>query len=801
MRYALRSMRKSPGFASVAVLTLALGIGANTAIFSVVSALLLRPLPVHKPESLLVLSNSNARRGMTGVPFSLSTFETVRDQNQSFSGVSAYCNESFTLTGTDHPELLVSARVAPNYFDVLGVPPALGRGFLAEEGQPGAKPVVVISTGLWQRRFGGNRSILGTSINLSQHPYTIVGVMPAGFAFPYAGVDVWVSKLTEYSGFHPEQLRTGAGFLYPIARLKPGVSSRQAETELALLDQRIHEDRPGNPSTDPDAHVDAVQIQESLVSGIRPTLLVLSAAVGVVLLIACANVASLMMARATGRAREIALRAALGASRGIIVRHLLAESLVLAIAGAALGIALAQSGVAWLSRSTGPNLAGADTVRLDLPVLAFAVAISLATGLAFGLAPALQASRPDLNGVLRDSGWGTTGGARRHRARAILVASQIALSIVLLIGAGLLIESFRRLQTVDAGFRPQHAMKITLNLPPTKYPDDMRRSEFLHQAIDRIQALPGVESASASLGLPLAATVMAPVLGDSQPVVPAGQRPLATWNAVTPGYFRSLGTSLLAGRDFTWADDAKAPKVAIISQKMASNLFGADNPIGRHFIYSLRNVTVEVIGVAADVKSRGLAADSGMTLYTSYAQYSWARVNLAVRVSGDPVSVMKSAPSQIYALDSDQPVVGVQTLEDYLASTLAQRRQTMELIAGFAAIALLLAIIGLYGVMAYSVSQRTMEIGIRRAIGAQTSDVLLMVLRQGLVLSLAGIVLGVGVAFGLTRLISGMLFNVKAADPWTFAGISGLFLVVSLVASCVPAWTATRVDPLKALRR
>jgi putative ABC transport system permease protein len=381
------------------------------------------------------------------------------------------------------------------------------------------------------------------------------------------------------------------------------------------------------------------------------------------------------------------------------------------------------------------------------------------------------------------------------------VASQIALSIVLLIGAGLLIESFRRLQTVDAGFRPRHAMKMTLNLPPTKYPDDVRRTEFLHQAIDRIQSLPGVESASASLGLPLAAPVLAPVLGDSQPVVPAGQRPLATWNAITPGYFRSIGTSLLAGRDFTWADDAKAPKVAIISQKMAFNLFGADNPIGRHFNYSLRNVTVEVIGVAADVKSRGLAADSGMTLYTSYAQYSWARVNLAVRVSGEAVSVMKTAPAQIYALDSDLPVVAAQTLEDYLESTLSQRRQTMELITGFAAIALLLAIVGLYGVMAYSVSQRTMEIGIRRAIGAQTSDVLLMVLRQGLTLSLAGIALGIAAAFGLTRLISGMLFNVKAADPWTFAGISGLFLVVSLVASCVPAWTATRVDPLKALRR
>jgi putative ABC transport system permease protein len=794
-------MRKSPGFAAVAILTLALGIGANTAIFSVVSALLLRPLPLQDPAHLLVLSNSNPRRGLSGIPFSLSTFETIRDTNQSFSGVTAYANETFTLTGTAEPEQLVAARVAPNYFEVLGVLPKMGRGFFEAEGHPGGNAVVVISDGLWRRRFGADAGVLGRSINLSLHAYTVVGVMPAGFSFPYAGVDCWVSKVIEYSGFHPEQIQHGGGFLYATARLKPGVSAQQAESELALIDQRIHEDRPGNPSSDPDAHVDAVPIQESLVSGIRPTLLVLSAAVGLVLLIACANVASLMMARATGRAKEIALRAALGASRGNIIRQLLAESLVLAVAGATFGVLLAQVGVAWLSQSRNVNLPASDTVRLDLPVLAFALAISLATGIIFGLAPALQSSRPDLNGVLRDSGWGTTGGARRHRARAVLVTAQIALSIVLLIGAGLLIESFRRLQTVDAGFQPHHAMTMTLNLPPTKYPDDIRRTNFLHQVLDRLQALPTVESASASLALPLAAAILSPVLGEGQPAVPIGQRPLATWNAITPGYFKSLGTALVAGRDINWADDAMAPRVVIISQAMATHLFGKENPIGRHLTYSMRDVTTEVVGIAADVKSRGLAADSGMTMYTSYAQYSWPRVNVALRTSGDPALLARSARAQVYALDPDQPVVGLQTLDDYLDSTLAQRRQTMVLIAGFAAVALVLAVIGLYGVMAYSVSQRTMEIGIRRAIGAQTGDILRMVLRQGLLLSLSGIVIGTGAAFGLTRLITRMLFQVKPADPWTFAAISLLFLTVSLAASFIPAWSATRVDPLRALRR
>jgi predicted permease len=659
---------------------------------------------------------------------------------------------------------------------------------------------VLISYGLWQRRFGSDPDILGKPITLAQEAYTIIGVMPAEYSFPFAGIDVWATKLMNYSGVSAEQIRNGAGYLTSIARLKPGVTVSQADAEVAVLNKQYRQEHPGNPDADPHGRLDVEPLQENLVTGIRSTLWILTGAVGFVLLIACANVASLMLARATGRAREIVIRAALGANRSTLVRQLLVESLLLSGVGATLGVMLASWGVALLVPAAGGNLPGFQPIRVDLRVLAFTLSVSILSGILFGLVPALQVSRPNLNGVLRDSGWGTTSGASRHRTRSLLVAGQMALSIVLLIGAGLLIESFRQLQNVKPGFDPTHALTMRFSMPPAKYPDDARRAQFVREVVDHMETLPGVSSVSASLGMPLVQNVMAPYLADGQPAVPMGQRPLATWNAISPEYFKTLGIPLIHGRDFTWADDEKAPRRVIVSQSLARRWWPNDDAVGKHIIYARRQVDAEIVGVAGDVKSRGLDSEPGMVFYTPYPQFAWANMSISLRTAGDPLELSRSARAQISALDRDLPVVNIQSVEDVVGNTLSQRRQTMYLIAGFALIALLLAVVGLYGVMAYSVVQRTTEIGIRQAIGAQRSDILRMVLSQGVRLSLAGIAAGTVVAVLATRLISGMLFHVSATDPVTFAAIAILFLIVALAASCIPAFRATRVDPLEALR-
>ena len=800
--YAFRMMRKSPGFTAVAVLTLALGIGANTAIFSAVNALLLRPLPLLHPDGLVAMSASDPQRGIPrGGGFSLASYETLRDRGRSFAGIAAWCGDSFTLTGAGDPEQLAAARVSPNFFEVLDAPPFLGRGFRSAEGEAGGRPVAVISAGLWQSRFASDPAILGKTLSLNQEVYTVIGVMPPGFPFPFTGADVWVTRLMKYPVFQPEQIRSGAGYLTAIARLKPGVPIERAEAETEVLNRQYRREHPSAPDADPNRRLAIEPLHETLTAGIRQTLWVLAAAVGLVLLIACANVASLMLARATGRAKEIALRTALGASRGAIIRQLLAESVLLSVAGAVMGGFMAWWGVDALVRAdTAGNLPGFQPIRIDLTALAFTLAVSLLTAIAFGLAPALQVSRPDLNAVLRDGGWGTTGGARRHRARSLLVAGQAALSVVLLIGAGLLVESFRQLQSVSPGFDPSHGLTMSVAMSPAKYPDAGRRTRFLHDVLDRLGRTPGVKSASASLGLPLVTRVMSPVLAEGQSVVPPAQRPLAQWNSVTPEYFQTLGIPLLRGRDFTWADDEESPLVLIVSESLARRFWPNQNPLGKHVTFTRLQTPFEIVGVAADVKTRGLAAGSDMVIYSVYPQWTWPAMAVTIRTAGNPAPFANAARAQVFAVDRDQPVTGVQTLEDLVANSLSQQRQTMYLIAGFALLALVLAAVGLYGVMAYSVAQRTAEFGIRQAIGAQPADILRMVLGQGLRLGALGVAVGVGAAAALTRLISGMLFHTSATDPLTFAGIAVLFLAVVLAASGIPAWRATRADPLDALR-
>ena len=767
-----------------------------------VNALVLQPLPVRDPSRIIAVTASSASRNVRSYSVSLGSYEGVRDGSKLLNPTAAWSGDTLALTGGEVTEQLRVARVSPNYFDVMGTLPLIGRGFTAAEGGAGGAPVALISHQLWQKRFAGDRGILGQTITLDQEPYSVIGVLPQDYPFPFPGVDVWVTRLMLYGGLQPEQITQGAGFLQIVGRLAPGATIEQAGNEVQAIHERYKQEHPRAPDGTSDSRLGLGVLQQSLTAGIRPTLMILTGAVGLVLMIACANVAGLFMARATARGKEIALRAAMGASRWQLMGQLLTESLVLALAGAALGVLLAHWGVEWLVKAdAGNNLPGYQPIGLDLVALGFTAAISVASGAAFGLIPALQASRPDLNGILRDSGWGTTGGSRRHRLRGALVMGQIGLSVVLLICAGLLIESFRQVQNLRLGFDPLHALTARITLPPGKYPDAFRRVAFVHDLMRRLETEPGVSAVTASQSVPMIGFVLSPLLAEGQPMVPMGQRPLAQWNGAVPGYFRTLGVPILMGRDFSWADDAAAPKVVIINESLARRFWPGENPLGKHITFTRLQVPFEVIGVVGDTRSGNLEAAPPMAMYSSYPQWTWGRVSVTLRTAGSPASLAKRLVAQVSALDRDLAVTNILPMEEVVASAMLQRKETMYLIAGFAALALVLAVIGLYGVMAYSVAQRTAEIGIRQAIGAGRGDILRMVLGQGLRLSLSGIALGAAAAAALTRLLSRLLYQVSATDPATFAMIAAIFLLVALAASYIPAWRATRIDPLEALRR
>lgn len=800
LRFALRMLAKSPGFTAVAVLTLALGIGANTAIFTIAYALLLRPLPFADPSRLVFVMVADANNRSELSAMSYLRFTTLREQGRSFSGIAVVTNENFNFSGHGDAEQIPSARTTWNFFNVLGVRPLLGRTFTASEDQPGGKPVALISYSFWMTHFDGARDIAGKNIILDSRDYTVIGVLPPDFAFSYLGdkVDIWAPRVYDLNLITVQQVQRGAAFLSAVARLRPGVSRSQAQAEMDVLNRQYLQANPGRPDSDPRMVVDITSLQRQLVRDIRPALLLLLGAVGLVLLIACANVASLLLSRALGRTKEIAVRAALGASRGVLLRQLIIESLLLACAGGMGGILLSEWGthvLSALAASTLPRLAG---LHMDARVLAFTLAISLGSGLFFGLFPALQLSKPDLNTVLRAQGRGSTGGRRRNYARNILVVSQVALSMVLLVGSGLLVRSFIRLQTATPGFDPKNVLSMRISLPPTKYATSAQMVAFYNEALRRVRTLPGVESVAISSALPVHTTRRSPALPEGQPELPLGQRPILNIQTISPDYTNVLRVPLVRGRTFTEHDDAAAPQVVMVNQALVRHYWPHENPIGKHILgFGKPQV---VVGVLGDIKNGSLAQDTIPEVFLPFPQMPWAALNLTVRTTQDPHRIISAVRGQISAIDKDQPVTDIKTLEEVLESAGAQPRFTMFLLAIFSATALILAIVGIYGVIAYSVAQRTQELGIRMALGAAKADILRLVIGHGLLLTASGIAIGLIASVAVTRVLSSMLYQTSATDPVIFSGSAALFLVVASIASYVPARRATHIDPTDALR-
>jgi len=802
LRFGARMLRKNPGFALAAIFTLALGIGGNTAIFTITSSVLLKALPYNSPQQLISL-DAQTKDGQSHC-CSLNRFDSVHDRSKSFSGVVAAANDNFNLTGRGEPLQVPSARVSADFFQVLGVTPQLGRFFLPEEGQAAGKPVIVISDTLWHSRFGGDPNILNQTVALDGTPYNIIGVLPAGIQFPFlAPADVWTPRYFEHSLFTTQRLRQGVGYLTIIGRLRQGVTRQQAVAELNVLHQQYHQENPTAPDGDPGLSMVVTDLQDSVVSDIRGKLLILSGAVGVVLLIACANVASLLLSRALSRRKEMAVRAALGARRGALIRQLLTESVLLALAGGALGLGLSWAATKYFATLGNGNLPQGMPIAMDSRVLLFMLAISVLTGILFGIVPALQLSKTNMNETLRDEGRGSTGGHRRVQLRGLLVVFQVALSLVLLIGAGLLVRSFSRLLRVDPGFDPQNVLTMNVSLPTVKYADAQKQVAFFDELTRRVSALPGVRSAAISAALPLVPKRITPVLPEGQPEVPLAERPFIIIEAISPAWFKTMRVPLQAGREFTDADKAGSPNVVIVNQALARRYWPNQNPIGKHIVLG-RQPASEVVGVAIDGKNRSLALDPQVQLYFPFSQIPWGNMNLLVRTATDPHGMVSPVRAQIAAIDSDQPVTSIQTVDELMDGSRAQPRFILMLLGVFSAAALVLAIIGIYGVLAYSVAQRRQELGIRLALGAEKSDILRLVVGYGLALAGVGIVIGLVFALALSwimaSVLSGVLYKISARDLTTFAVAPVVFLLIALVASYLPALRATQVDPNEALR-
>jgi putative ABC transport system permease protein len=802
LKFAARMLRKNPSFTLVAMLTLALGVGANTAIFSVVNAVLLRPLPYTDANRLVSIAQFDRQSQTNGVPLSFTKFSQIHEQRRTLEYTAAYFPRNVALAGEGEPEVLSGALISEDFFQVLGVTPARGRNFLPNEENAAGPNVAVIGDGFWHSHFGGNEGVLGRSLNIDGKSVTVVGILPADFQFPlqFPPPEVWLPRVFEVSVLKPEQIRSGAGYLSLIARLHPGQTLAQAQAELETINARYRQQFASNADATK-YELTVTSLEESLVSTLRPSLLVLLAAVGFVLLIACANVANLLLARATAREREIAIRKALGASRPRLVRQLLMESLMLSFGGGGTGVclsALLLPALRALSPGTVPRLGEA---RIDGGVLLFSIALCVVTGVVFGIVPALQAARKGLQSTLKEGGRGSSDGAGRGRFRGMLVVAEVGIALVLMTGAGLLIDSFARLMKVNPGFVPKGLMTFPISLPPSRYSQPQQQAEFYRELLEKVTTVPGVLSAGATSFLPLSGGVRFVFFcAEGRACLGIGKDPLIAMRQVSPEYFDAARTPLLRGRVFSDQDVAGSLPVVIVNETTAKRYWPDQNPIGKRLANSRDMIQREIVGVVADVKFNALNSASSEEMYLPLAQSPWAVMTLVVRSEGNSQPLVAAVRAKISGIDPSLPVSGILSMEDVVATSVAQPRLITQFAGVFAGFALLLAGVGIYGVMAYSVTLRKQEMGVRVALGAGPADILKLVVGQGMWLTMAGVVAGVVASLMLTRLLASLLFGVHAIDVTVFGGAAVILVAVAFVACYLPARRATEVDPIVVLR-
>ncbi|MEK6286645.1 MAG: ABC transporter permease [Acidobacteriota bacterium] len=811
IRYSIRSLIKTPGFTAVAVIVLALGIGANTAIFTVVNAVLLRPLPYPGSDQLVMLWETNPRFqiGVDTLPVTHGNFMDWREQNSVFEYVSVLGVGRWNLTGMGDPERVSGASVSPNFFRLMGTEPKLGRAFRDDEEKPGAGKVVVISHALWQRRFAGEPDVIGKAMTLDGESYTVIGVAPEGFQFPRANeLPFFVGVSTQTDLWRPMTL--GDDFvnkkranhqLCVMAKLRSGVTREQAQSEMTSIVERLEQ---SYPDSNQGIGVKVVPLNEQVVGNVRPALWVLMGAVALVLLIACANVANLLLARSSGRQKEIAIRTALGASRGRVVRQLLTEALLLSMTSAVVGTLLSLWGIKAmlsLSRETLPRV---YEISVDARVLGFTVAIAVLTSVLFGLTPALQASKINLSESLKEGSRGLAGGQRSNYVRSVLVISEVALSLVLLIGAGLMIKSLASLLKVDPGFKPDSTLTMQISLLGSRYPSAKQQIAFFQDVTHRVETLPGIQSVGLISSAPLSGGVYAGGFSIEGRVATSESDDLvADRRMISPEYFNALGIPLLEGRGFSDRDDQPSPGVVVISESWARRFLPNETPLDKRIKLGGRDSTrpwLSIVGIAADVRDTALESDARPCVYLPYPQFPSSSMTLVVRAAFDPKLLISGIRDEVWAVDKDQPVTDVKTMDQHVADSVSPRRFNAMLLGIFASLALVLASVGIYGVMAYSVTQRTHEIGIRVALGAQSSHVIKLVVGRGMALVLTGVAIGLAGALALTRVMTSLLYGVSATDPMTFAVVSVLLVAVALLASYIPARRAMKVDPTVALR-
>lgn len=797
IKYGFRLLFKNPGITVIAVIALSLGIGANTAIFSVVNSLLLKPLPYANSERLTLLNENSAR--LANMSVSYLNFIDWREQNQSFEYLAASRFQPYNMTSDGNPERVLAAQVSADMFGAIGVQPFMGRAYTEADDKPGAERTAVLTYAFWQERFGAQTDIIGQTITLSGNPYTVIGVFPQDFrTYPRGGTQVpqlWtplglMGDVFTTRGNHPG--------IYVTGLLKPGVTLEQAQTDMSLIAKRLEEQYPQSNTGN---GIRVRSLHEVVVGDSRTPLFILLGAVGFVLLIACANVANLLLVRAAVRTREISVRVALGAGRMRIVRQMLTESTVLAIAGGVFGVFLAYWGINLLVAATAEYLPRINEVYIDKTVLAFTALLAVVTGIIFGLAPALQSSSPDLNDALKDSVRGTTGG--RNRLRNVLVVAEVSLAMVLLIGAGLLIRSFWQVSGASPGFNPDDLLTVNLTLPQTQYPDAESRRAFYNRLYPRLNSMPGVIAAGTIIPLPLGGggwqTSFA-VDGRERPA--PGEFPLTDIARVSPGYFKTMGIPLLKGREFNERDHEEGPLVTIIDEQFAKKHFPDEDPIGQRLVFGPPQNPIyrEIVGIVGHVKNYGVDEESRVEMYQPYLQSPTAPITLLLRSKGDPNTLGTTVRNIVREIDPSLPVYNIRTMSSLVTLSIADRQLAAVLLTIFAAVALALASVGIYGVMSYAVSQRTHEIGIRMALGAGQGQVLGMVVRQGMALVGLGLLIGIVGSYGMTRWLESVLFNVSATDPMVFLAIPVILAVVALLASYIPARRAARVDPMVALR-